>query len=271
MEQALIKNFSAALGLQRQVVGIQFIFLREEYEALDVPEPTVKGTFCALTGKAMRGQMTKGKADSFRCQGGPEMLGMKPVCNYVSSGKQFTTFRLYEDSAIARQVQQDLCFVNQQIYGVLVGPLSEMEHADVVMFLCNAWQMMRVIQGYTYHHGMAKNIGMIGNQGICADLVARPYQLNDLNVSMLCSGARANTAAEDGEVGAGMPLHLFKDVAKGVIATVNPATEDVRKRQLLERLDSPQQLGFEIELGKMYASYAKDGPYPESLYKKDLF
>ena len=46
----------------------------------------------------------------------------------------------------------------------------------MVMLLCNGWQMMmRLIQGYTWHHGMAKNIGMIGNQGICADLVARPY------------------------------------------------------------------------------------------------
>ena len=71
-------------------------------------------------------------------------------------GNRFSTLRLYEDAAIARQVQQDLCFVDQRIYGVMTGPLEEMEDADVVMLLCNGWQMMRLIQGYTWHHGMAK-------------------------------------------------------------------------------------------------------------------
>ena len=271
MDHTLIEKFSTALNLKRQIVGIRFIFLKEEYEDLDVPEVSVKGTFCALTGRAMSGEMIKGKADSFGCQGGPEMLGMKPVPNYVRSGKQFSTFRLYEDSAVARQVQQDLCFIDQQIYGVVVGPLAKIGQADVVMFLCNAWQMMRVVQGYTYHNGMAKNIGMIGNQGICADLAARPYQLNDINISMLCSGARRCTNASDCELGAGMPPHIFEDVAKGVLATVNSAMEDQRKQELLQRLDSPDALGFDIELGKMYISYAKQGKYPEELYKKDLF
>ena len=31
MEKQLIKRFSKALGLSRQVVGIKFIFLKEEY------------------------------------------------------------------------------------------------------------------------------------------------------------------------------------------------------------------------------------------------
>ena len=146
-----------------------------------------------------------------------------------------------------------------------------MEETDVVMFLCNAWQMMRVVQGYTYHHGMAKNIGMIGNQGICADLVSRPYMMNDLNISVLCAGARINTKADDGELGAGMPMHLFWDIAEGVLVTVNPAMENQRKEALENRLENKDELGFEIEYGKMYASYAKDGKYPEQLYKKELF
>lgn len=271
MDKLSMEQFCTALGLKRKVIGIKFIFLPEEYADLNVPEPSVKGSFCAMTGRALGGLTSKAKADSFGCQGGPEMLGMKPVSNYVSSGKQFTTFRLYEDSAIARQAQSDLCFIQQKIYGVLVGPLEEIKQADVVMILCNAWQMMRIVQGYTYHNGMAKNIGMIGNQGICADLVARPYQLNDINISMMCCGARINTGADDGEVGAGMPMHIFDDVVKGVLATVNPAMEDGRKRELLSRLNPPDQLGFDIELGKMYASYGRDMDYPETLYKTELY
>lgn len=271
MDKKLLENFRTILNLQHPVVGIRFLFLKEEYDSIDASEPAIKCTFCSLTGRAMKGEITKGKADSFGCQGGPEMLGMKPVPNYVRSGKQFSKFRLYEDSAVARQVQKDLCFVDQKIYGVVVGPVEKIENPDVVMLICDAWQMMRIIQGYTYHNGMAKNIGMIGNQGICADLVSRPYVCNDLNISMLCSGARRGTNAQDSELGAGMPPHIFDDVMRGVLATVNPATEDNRKRALLERLDEPEQLGFPIEMGKMYVSYARDGEYPEALYKQELF
>lgn len=271
MDKKLLANFCITLNLKRSIVGIRFLYIKEEYDAIDAPEPSVKCTFCSLTGRAMKGEITKGKVDSFSCQGGPEMLGMKPVPNYVRSGKQFTTFRMYEDSAVARQVQHDLCFVDQKIYGVLVGPLEQMEQVDVVMLLCDAWQMMRIVQGYTYHNGMAKNIGMIGNQGICSDLVSRPYVCNDLNISMLCAGSRLSTNALDSELGAGMPPHIFEDIVRGVMATVNPAMEDNRKRALLKQLNEPEQLGFPIEMGRIYVSYARDGEYPEALYKQELF
>lgn len=271
MERDLVKKFKIALGLKRRIIGVKFLFIEEEYHDFDAVEMNVKMSFCGLAARAMKGEKIKGKCDSFSCQGGPEMLGMKPVPNYVYSGKQFGTFRLYEDMAIARQVQNDLCFVNQKIYGVAAAPIEEMEEADTVMFLCNAWQMMRVVQGYTYHHGMAKNIGMAGNQGICSDLVARPYCTNDLNLSVLCAGARMNTHAEDGELGAGMPIHLFFDIAKGVLATINPAMDNKRKEELEKRMEQEGESGITLEYGKMYVSYAKDSGYPEELYKKELF
>lgn len=271
MEKKLVQKFSIALGLKRKVIGIKFLFIQEEYQDFEGEEVKGKPSFCGLTAQAMEGKIMKGKYDSFGCQGGPEMLGMKKVPNYVRSGKQFETFRLYEDLAVSRQVQNDLCFIDQKIYGVAAGPLEKMEDADVVMFLCNAWQMMRVVQGYTYHHGMAKNIGMIGNQGICSDLVARPFLKNDLNISVLCLGARMNTHAEDGELGAGMPIHIFRDVVEGVIKTVNPATDNKRKKELEERIENISDMEFDLEFGKVYASYAKDMKYPEELYKKELF
>lgn len=271
MYEELTDKFSKVLGLSRQVVGIKFLFTEEEYDDAEAQEIESIGTFCTMTARGMKGEVLKSKGGSFRCQGGPEMLGMKPVSNYVYSGKQFSTFRAFEDMATARQAQRGLCFVDQKIYGVQTGPLSKLADADVVMFVCNAWQMMRVMQGYSYHNGMAKNIGSIGNQGICADLVARPYQLNDLNVSFLCMGARLTTGAEDGELGAGMPVHVFSEVADGVIKTVNPYMTDKEKKLLLERLDDPCELGFEVEFGKVYTSYIKDSKYSESSYKKELF
>ncbi len=270
MEKELVKKLTLALGLKRKIVGIKFLFIEEEF--VDYQAEEMKGhlSFCALTSRAMDGRMMKGQLSDFSCQGGPEILGMKKVPNYVRSGKQFSTFGLYEDLAIARQVQNDLCFVDQKIYGVAAGPLEDMDDADVVMFLCDAWQMMRVVQGYTYHHGMAKNIGMIGNQGICSDLVGRPFFMNDINVSVMCMGARLNTKADDSELGAGMPIHLFRDVVNGVWTTMNAAMENRRKDELKKRLEEAE-VDFELEYGKMYTSYAKEAAYSEELYKKELF
>lgn len=268
MKNENIKKLTLALGLQRKIVGIKFIFLKEEYDDLDIEEFRDKMSFCAMTKKAMDGTMAKANATCFTCQGGPETLGITEVSNYVSSGKQFSTFKLYESHAVARQAQEDVIFIKQRIHGIVVGPLEDMEDADVVMFLGDCRQMMRVVQGYTYHYGMPKNIGMIGNQGICADLVARPFQLNDLNISLLCYGARLHSKASDGELGAGMPIHMFDQIVRGVIETINPGLGDPQKKELLDRLEEPNELGVEIEFGKMYGSYLKDTKYPESLYKQ---
>lgn len=268
MKNDNVKKLTLALGLKRKVVGIKFVFLKEEYQDLEIEEFSEKMSFCAMTKKAMDGIIGKADASCFTCQGGAETLGITEVSNYVSSGKQFSTFRLYESYAVARQAQEDIIFINQRIYGVVIGPLEDMEDADVVMFLGDCRQMMRVIQGYTYHYGMAKNIGMIGNQGICADLVARPFQLNDLNISLLCYGARLHSKAEDGELGAGMPIQMFDDVVRGILETINSALGDPEKKELLSRLNTPNELGVEIEFGKMYGSYLKGTRYPESLYKQ---
>lgn len=273
MKEKEIKKLELALELKREVVGVKFVFIKEEYDDCPVTEMEKRNTFCGAVAVAMQGEVLKAKVDCFTCQGGPEMLGMKKVSNYVKSGKQFSTFRLYEDMAVAREVQNDLCFVDQKIYGIIVGPLKKMEDADVAMFVCSAWQGMRVIQGYTYHYGMAKNIGMIGNQGICSDLVARPYMKNDLNISVMCLGARMHTKAEDGELGIGMPIRMLWPVIEGVVNTINPAMEDGRKKELLERIgqEDADKLGIKVEFGKMYGSYGKDLEYPESLYEKELF
>lgn len=49
---------------------------------------------------------------------------------------------------------------------------------------------MRIVQAYTYKYGVHKNITLGGNQGICSECTAVPYENNDLNISTLCSGTR---------------------------------------------------------------------------------
>lgn len=271
MYKKYVDECEIILDLKRPIIGVQFLFIKEEYEGAEAKELFPRGPFCALIGQAMKGNITKAKYDGFTCQGGPDILGMKSVSNFVRSGREFKEFGMYADLATSRQVQNDLCFVNQKIYGVLAGPLDQMEDADVVLFLATPWQMMRAIQGYTYYHGMAKNIGMIGNQGVCADLVARPYFKNDINVSVLCMGSRLNLQAEDSEMGVGMPVHLFVDLVEGLKKTLNMATDEKRKKELDKRLEGRTDVNLSIEHNGFYMSYEKKMKYPVELYKKELF
>ena len=261
-----IERFSIVLGLERKIIGVHFLLIKQEYESSDAKPLDFRMTYCRMLYNAMNGRKIKATKDSFTCQGGPEMLGLRPLTNYERSGKQFDTFRLYEDMAVAHQVQQDLLPISHLAYGVEIGPIEQMEKTDVVIMISDAYQAMRIMQGYTYHYGMASNIGTIGNQGACSDLTARPYMTNDINLSLLCAGARQSMNTTDGEVGIGMPIRIFKTVLRGVLDTVNAAQNDLRKKEIQKRVDkSDIGLGFELDYGHMYANYPEQ--YPVEEYK----
>ena len=221
MKEQEIKKLELALGFKREIVGIKFIFIQEEYENIPVKEMEKRNTFCGLTARAMNGELLKAKVDCFTCQGGPEMLGMKTVSNYVKSGKQFATFRLYEDMAVAREVQNELCFVDQKIYGIVVGPLKKMEDADVAMFVCSAWQGMRVIQGYTYHYGMERYPFELSG-GLCQRIVIAMAVICQPELIIADEPTTALDVTTQAEI-----LCLLKETAKKIGSSVLIITHDL--------------------------------------------
>lgn len=266
MRQEEVEKLTVAMGLTREVVGVRFLFLKEEYDVYVAEEPSRRSSFCGFVMQAMNGACVKVNDSMFSCPGAPELFGMRPEGNYHASGKHMENTRLYRDMAIARSVHSDLGHVDQKIYGMAIAPLRCMERADIVLFMCDTWQLMRVIQGYTYNRGTAKNLQMIGNQGICADLAARPYYNNDLNISVLCAGARIRTQATNAEMGVGLPMNLFKDLVDGIVQTINPAMNKQEKEALAARMGDKNIFGFELEYNKFYPSYDKDWPYSEDMY-----
>lgn len=261
-----LNKLSAVLGLKRRVVGVRFLLIEKEFDECPAEKLDTRITYCRMVAHAMEGKHIKATNENFTCQGGPEMLGMRDLLNYEKSGKQFDTFRLYGDMAIAREVQSKLLPIDHHIYGVELAPLEELEKADVVIMICDTWQAMRVLQGYTHQFGMAEKIGMIGNQGICSDLTARPYMNNDINISLLCQGARLSTNSSDGEVGVGFPTKKFWFTVDGIFDTINSATDDRRKREIAERIsEAGVTLDEELEFGFFYANYPER--YPVEDYK----
>lgn len=149
-------------------------------------------------------------------------------------------------------------YLDHEIYGLLMGPLDQLPDADVAIMLGTAYQLMRIMQGYSYHHGNPKNICSVGNQGVCSDLIAKPYANNDINISFMCKGARLFTKCSDGELGVSVPINLFDSLVDGVIMTINPVLDKSQKEDLLSRLDSPDELDIEIDSTWTYSTKLRD-------------
>ena len=61
---------------------------------------------------------------------------------------------------------------------------------DVVIVVSTPYNIMRLIQGYSYYYGSYKGFKMAGNQAMCAEITACTYVTNEINTSMMCSGTR---------------------------------------------------------------------------------
>lgn len=254
MEHYNVNRLTKALGLTRKIIGIRFIPFQQEYDALTLPTTKTKVTFCYMTKKAMAGTIFKVTAKQFRCTYGAYAVGVKQPDIHVTSGRNFYASGLYESKAIAKNAIDSMNYLTQEIYGLVLGPLDEMEQADVVIMMGTAEQVMRIFQGYSYKFGAPHHICSMGNQAMCSDLVAKPFYNNDINLSLLCKGARMHTHAEPGELAVGMPVQMFSAVADGIIMTLNPVEHKAVKEQIIQRLEEPasKELGIEIDFSADY-------------------
>lgn len=200
MEQERIKSISEKLELKREIVGIRFLVYEQDYDACSAEQAGIKTRLCGFVNRATHGKRTKVVSENFTCSSGPELTGMREESERMHSGQLMSHCGLYSDLGIAREVCKNTMPIPQKIYGLEIGPLAEMEEADVVIIIGMAEQIMHIVEGYTYHYG-----------------VPRPFMRNDLNLSLMCCGARTSTASDFGELGVGMPAHMFRYVADGVM------------------------------------------------------
>ena len=205
------------LALQRRIVGVRFIPFELEYGRTDAAEIKGKGRLCAFVNKACHGDKLKVRRENFSCSGGPHQLGLKPVPELDGSGRLMSKCGLYSDYSIGREVTKSFMRISQEIYGLEIGPLAEMPEADVVVMLGMSEQMMKIVRGYSYHYGRPQNFVSVGNAAMCSDLVAKPFVRNDINVSLMCCGARTSTVSDEGELGIGMPVNMFEGVSEGIL------------------------------------------------------
>lgn len=250
--KVLANTVQTVLNLDRKIVGVKFIFDAASFEALDTKQVKHKMSYCNTVRLATHGHSYKAEFENFLCKASARALGLLEPDNHVVSGKDYYSFNMYGSLATAKGVQKEVTFIDHEIHGVQVMPLEKFtEKPDMVIMIMNPYQSMRVVQGYSYHHGIAKNIKLTGNQGLCSECTATPYEKNDLNISMLCANTRFAADWKDHEVGCGMPYALFERVADGIFKTIEGSDSDTRKEQIIERLKE-KNIDLPIKLGTSY-------------------
>lgn len=260
-----VNRLKKSLRLKRHIVGVRFLYFQHEYEELHIEEYGKKTSYCMMVKHAMEGNHFKAYLPHFACRCAIEALGLDSEMEGVKSGQRYYSLKLYESRAVAKDVTGDISRIPQKIYGIEIGPLNLLEDADVVMLMVNAYQLMRVVQGYTYKWGIPKNLHMAGNQGVCADLTAGPFDKNDMNFSVLCAGTRKMCAWGDEEMGVGLPIQLFEPLTDGVLQTMNYIDYPNQKEEIRRSLEYPEELGVIVDdnlhYGKLGKAYVRPDVY----------
>nr|WP_160251024.1 DUF169 domain-containing protein [Mixta theicola] len=249
------------LELKRAPVGIRFLYDKDEYDSCPTAELSGPLPYCAAVKNAAAGIPCKLTLRQSACLSGARALGLlKPQDdivhpNDIASGKRHYNMGLYADYAISRQIAKDMVYCNHQVYGIEIAELALYTdyHPDLVIIIANAASAMRLIQGYCYHYGQLKNVKVAGNQAICQECTSYPFEMNQVNVSLLCSGTRQVAKWDNDEMGIGIPFNQLDKIVDGIRQTANPMENNKSKKSIQRKAalyGVADQL--EIELGSNY-------------------
>lgn len=248
MKTENVKKATLALDLRHNIVGIRFLDFQEDYENVDVKEAKKCGSFCSHVRNAMDGMHFKINELKVTCEYARAALGMTKPDITMSEGRSFEYCGLCETKTIAKNIGKAMLYIRQDIYGVEIGPLQEMEKADLVIIADYAETIMRVMQAYAYKYGNPEHLSCYGNQAMCSDMVSKIYHNNDINISLMCKGTRNYGRFDKGELSVGFPIQMFDPIVEGIIMTINPVHSPQDKRRIaLECSENPVDLGIELD------------------------
>jgi uncharacterized protein (DUF169 family) len=232
LKEAVIR-VNLALRLDRRIVGVKFLFDEEGFEKADSKKLSGKMAYCVMVRTAMTGKGLKGAAENFGCMGGAKALGMVELDEPSLSGRFYYKLGLYQDLATSKNVQRTTTFCQHRAYGVMVKPIEEYDQEpDVVLMATNPYNAMRIIQGYTHVFGFNTAFKMSGNQAICSECTAFPFESNNINVSLMCSGTRFKAKWGDEELAIGFPFNRFLSIVRGLYATLDPVEPNEKKAEI---------------------------------------
>jgi len=252
VRQAVIKA-NCALELTRQIVGVKFLFTEEEYEQANAKPLKGRMHYCVMVRKTMSGKELKAAATHFGCPGAARALGITELEERFLSGQHYLGLGLYRDLVTAKHIRNHMTMCRHRAFGVMIKPLEAYAgEPDVVLMVTHPYNAMRIVQGYTYMYGIHAAYKMSGNQAICSECTAYPFESNNINVSMLCGGTRNIARWKDDELGIGIPFNRFIPLIDGVYKTVNAMEPNRNKTKIEAKLNEKGLADLQIEYNKNY-------------------
>ncbi|KNF09067.1 protein of unknown function DUF169 [Gottschalkia purinilytica] len=257
--QTTVIKLNSVLEIERKIIGVKFLFEKEDFDNADAKPLINKSPYCVMVKSAMIGVSIKANLEQFGCNGAINALGMAPPDELSRSGRSSLKLGLYQDIVVAKSARNDITFCNHLAYGVMLKPLEKFTEApDIVIIVTNSYNAMRIIQGYCYIYGTQKNFKIGGNQAICSECTAYPFESNDINVSVLCSGTRFWCAWSKNDFAIGIPYNKFADIVEGVLHTVNATEPLSEKLRIGKNLKDNNITDIYVDYDKSYYyNYAK--------------
>jgi uncharacterized protein (DUF169 family) len=195
--------------------------------------------------------------DNFACSASAIALGLAAPDPARMSGLRHYELGVYSDITVSRTLNNEMTFCRKRNYGVAVAPLESYDEScgtpDIVLIITDPYHAMRIAQGYAFYKGYLKNIRLSGMCALCAECTAYPYETDDMNISLLCSGTRAMAQWKHDELALGFPYGLTKKIIDGIVQTSNPMDLGKEKRRIEEKLpQSGLVIDHQVEHGKNY-------------------
>lgn len=242
------------LELARKPVGIKFLLTKEAYEAFPADEFTNRMSYCTIVSRASRGKGGKFHAGHMACGGGATAIGLTEPTQDTLSGQKRLSQGAYEDLCVSRKISKNMAYCQHSAYGAAALPLELFDQPpDVAILVCNAFNAMRIVQAYAFSHGHARNICLSGMQAVCQECTSFPYEKDQLNLSLMCSGTRMLAGWSKDELAVGMPGRLFEKIVQGLSATVNPLERNAEKAGIQKRsAQSGLNLDFDLAFNRNY-------------------
>lgn len=246
--------FNSLIDLKRKVVGIKFLFDEEEYSEFDADTTNKMMPYCTMVRNATQGEGVKANIHNFACLSAARALGLMEINNDVISGRVHNKMGIYTDLTVSRSIAKDMVYCKHKVYGIGIKPLEDYTvNPDIILVITNPLNAMRIIQGNAYNNGQSKHIKVAGMQAVCQECTSYPYEINDINISMMCSGTRHVAQWNDDELAIGIPFNKFKSIVDGIKNTVNPMERNSRKKNIEKNLvDNKLESLINIEYNKNY-------------------
>lgn len=261
MKNSNVWKMTTALGLQHRIAGVHFLDFQEDYDNCKAKPASPKGPYCFQVRQALDGKHFKIDKSLITCDYARAAIGLEKPDISMREGRSFNYCGLAETRSIGKSIADAMMYIEQDICGVELGPLEEMEHADLVIMVDSAQTVMRIFQGYAYKYGAPQNLSFYSNQAMCSDMTSKVYHTNDINMSLMCNGTRRYGRFDDGDLAVALPINMFDTLADGIIETINAVQSGPEKKRILETLEHSEgpvckenSLGVEID---MHYNYGK--------------